>query len=186
MPICGNGFNFACLYYNYTLPAVDSIAIRPYPDKSAIALPFSLCVAAAGAGWSWYTRHDVYDRVLLWRVPLLALWATTTLPAFALHTKIFTLQHLVADPIDTFKSLFKKLYLAQSNAQWVRELDGNPDLLIDFTPMDLAINTNDIEADNSADPDILQYHRDVIASIITAYDEWGQGVKAMMALNYAL
>ena len=35
---------------------------------------YDICVEAVGTGVNWYNRQDVYDRVLLWRVPLLALW----------------------------------------------------------------------------------------------------------------
>lgn len=213
MPVSGNGFSFDWLYHNYIPQLVannSSYIIHPYQNASAIALTYDGCVAGVGADALWYTRHDVYDRVLMWRVPLIALWATTTLPAFGWHTKLFTLMHLIADPIDTFWSLFYKLHLAQLNARWVRETDEDPRLYTTITPTyeseeiddsqigtplgrrQTAIEDHDERERKLAimlakrDPDVLQYYRDVVASIITAYDEWGFGLEASKAVNYGL
>lgn len=138
----------------------------------------------------------MYDRVLLWRVPLIALWATTTLPALGFHTKVFTLLHLVADPIDTLWSLFYKLDLAKCTAQWAIK----PVRLSSFAFRDEARDENELNRVRTAMgqwaqdihvlgfkiPGMERYVCDAIAAIITAYDEWGCGAQAFKAMEYAL
>lgn len=85
----------------FTNNSSSSDLTYPYTNSSVATLTYGGCVSAVGGGAAPYSRQDVYDRVLLWRVPLIALWATATLPALGLHTKVFTLIHLIADPIDT-------------------------------------------------------------------------------------
>lgn len=41
------------------------------------------------------------------------------------HTQIFTVLHLIADPIDTVWSLFYKLDLARRHADWAAERNNN-------------------------------------------------------------
>jgi hypothetical protein len=167
-----------------------------------------LC-AAVGKAPGPYSRQDVYDRVLLWRVPLIALWATTTLPARGPHTKVFTLFRLVADPIDTLCRLFYELDLAKCTAEW----STKPARLAMFTfeeeeeeeeqddeSAEQRQNENRLTRVRSklvqwspamqkmdySNPKLKQYICDAIASIITAYDEWGYGAGALKAINHAL
>ena len=190
-------FAFDLLYpYMLSLASDDPSIVYPYENRSVPALTFDACVARVGAKPGAYSRQDMYDRVLLWRVPLIALWATTTLPALGLHTKIFTLLHLVADPIDTLWSLFYKLDLAKCTAKW----SITPARLSSFTFRDEAPDENetnrvrttmgqwaqDIQVLDFERPGMERYVCDAIAAIITAYDEWGYGAKAFKAMEYAL
>lgn len=81
----GTGFNFQFLWnialaINASDPTSDSL-FHPKDNQTRICLTYGACVANVGPGSIPYSRRDVYDRVLLWRVPLIALIATTTLPA---------------------------------------------------------------------------------------------------------
>ena len=101
-PALKHGFDFDYLYQLTHDPSTRSDYIaRPYQNQSILALTFKGCVNAVGNSITYYSRQGVYDRVILWRIPLLALWLTATLPLFRLHTQIFTLLHLVGDPIDS-------------------------------------------------------------------------------------
>ena len=54
---------------------------HPHDNQSRICLTYDGCIAYVGSNPVLYSSRDVYDRVLLWRAPLIALVATTTLPA---------------------------------------------------------------------------------------------------------
>lgn len=79
------GFSFDYLWQfalalNQTNPGSSSL-YHPHGNQSRICLTYDACISEVGRGHSYYDRRDVYDRVLLWRVPLIALIATATLPA---------------------------------------------------------------------------------------------------------
>ena len=198
-------FAFDLLYsYMLSLASNDTSIIYPYENRTVPALTVDACVQRVGANPGPYSRQDVYDRVLLWRVPLIALWATTTLPALAHHTQIFTLLHLVADPIDTLWSLFYKLDLAKCTAEWSERKDKHGFFTFEDeqedAPADINQDMNKLTrvqtrlvqwAPEMQDMDFArsgmkEYVRDAIASIIAAYDEWGYGASAYKAIYYAL
>lgn len=194
-------FDFEYLYtYMMGLPIDSPYLIHPYAEnRTTPALAYPGCVAAAGGGSAAYSRQDVYDRVLLWRVPLIALWATTTLPALGFHTQFFTLFHLVADPIDSLWSLFYKLDLAKYTAARIsdeafkftfapeaRDEPADDDKRLVRVKTTLVEWSPDMQAIDYNSPGIQKYFRDVIALIVTAYDEWGYGASAMKAMNDAL
>ncbi|MCJ1262678.1 hypothetical protein MMC22_002548 [Lobaria immixta] len=112
------------LALNQTDPESASL-FHPHGNLTRLCLTYDACVAKVGADNVLYTRRDVYDRVLLWRVPLIALVATTTLPTLGYHTQLFTILHLIASPIDTLWSLFYKLDLARRDADWAEENNEN-------------------------------------------------------------
>lgn len=64
---------------NKTDPHSPSL-FHPHDNQTRLCLTYDACVRAVGAANGLYSRRDIYDRVLLWRVPLIALVATTTLP----------------------------------------------------------------------------------------------------------
>lgn len=79
------GFSFEYLWQvalaiNQTNPGSSSL-YHPNGNQSRICLTYDACIKEVGPGHFYCDRRDVYDRVLLWRVPLIALIATTTLPA---------------------------------------------------------------------------------------------------------
>ena len=67
------------LNLNNTDPHSPSL-FHPHDNQTRICLTYDACIRAVGADNVLYSRRDVYDRVILWRVPLIALVATTTLP----------------------------------------------------------------------------------------------------------
>lgn len=190
-------FAFDLLYpYMLSLASNDSSIIYPYENSTAPAFTYDACVAKVGTKPGAYGRQDVYDRVLLWRIPLIALWATTTLPELGIQTKIFTLLHLVADPIDTLWSLFYKLDLAKCTAEWSEEFDEHSWFTFKDRPQDeneltrvrkiLGQWAPDMPVLDLNGPGLQQHLRDAIASIVTAYDEWGYGANAYKAIYNAL
>lgn len=61
---------------------------HPHDNQTRICLTYDGCIAHVGPDSVLYSSRDVYDRVLLWRAPLIALVATTTLPTLV-RTMIF-------------------------------------------------------------------------------------------------
>ena len=123
-PVLKHGFDFYYLYqFTHDPSTPRDYIIRPYYNQSILGLTFKGCVDAVGRSIAPYSRQGVYDRVVLWRVPLLALWLTTTLPPFGIHTQTFTLLHLVGDPIDSIWSLLYRLDLAKRTFRWVQKED---------------------------------------------------------------
>lgn len=194
--------------FTHNLPASSPFLFRPYSNQSILTLTCDGCKVAVENGAAWYSREDMYDRILLWRVPLIALWATTTLPSFGLLSQIFTLTHLIADPIDTVWSLLYKLHLAQRTERWARQYNegkGGGDVSFVFKSEYTTIqNASDDTANgaevrslraraeringilNQENSPLLRYFHEVVALIITAYDEWGYGEHATKAMNYGL
>ena len=203
------GFDFNYLYqYTHNRSIPHKYISTPYSDQSVLALTFKGCREAVGNGVELYSRQDVYDRVILWRIPLLVLWLTASRPSFGIHTQVFTLIHLIVDPIDTIWSLLYRLDLAQRTIRWTREKEENEEenekekVSFSFCPSVLEHDEDeadqdetDIEEDRAKmervikmhkekDSELLQYFRDVPALIIVAYDEWGIGEEALEAMQY--
>lgn len=207
-----HGFSFEFLWRIatdlYTNSSSDSSLYHPLDNQSRITLTYKACVTHAGTEWSPFTRDDVYDRVILWRVPLVALVATTTLPALGLVTQVFTVLHLLADPIDTLWSLFYKLQLAKRDAQWASEADkhlaftfkeqpssfdgGAVRMLRAGTRAPTGLSGHEDMQDKhqrllqAEDPCMKRLYRDVFASIVHAYGEWHLGDEAKEVIKDAL
>ena len=86
---------------------------------------YDACIAYAGEAYTEYTTQDFWDIVSAWRIPLIALIATTPLPAFGFSSWVFAIVHMLADPIDTLWSLFYKLSLAHRHEEWALNENEN-------------------------------------------------------------
>ena len=204
-----HGFDFDYLYqFTHDPSTPRDYIIRPYYNQSILALTFKGCVDAVDRSTTPYSRQGVYDRAVLWRVPLLALWLTATLPPFDIHTQIFTLLHLVGDPIDSIWSLLYRLDLAKRTVRWVQEKDavGENGFSFYFVPKSAVTPTSEADELNricgasagtnavtsnsrlisdmgdEEDPELQRYCYGVPALIVTAYDDWGKGLEASEAM----
>lgn len=231
------GFSFEYLWQvaldlNQTTPGSSSL-YRPHGNQSRICLTYDACIKNVGTGYSYYDRRDVYDRVLLWRVPLIALIATTTLPALVScgflwqrlfgiwltlfqgwHTQIFTVLHLIADPIDTLWSLFYKLDLARRHADWAAKRNsdahasngnatfarrpggvsrpGPEESNVPIHRRQTIFSVNPSLQEQSqklrkeGDKSVESFDFEVIACIVNAYQEWHYGDQAKQVLDHGL
>ena len=109
----------------YDLNPRNESLYHPYDNQSRICLRYDACVAYAGEAYTEYTTQDFWDIISAWRIPLIALIATTPLPAFGFSSWIFAIVHMLADPIDTLWSLFYKLSLARRNEEWALNENRN-------------------------------------------------------------
>ena len=216
-PALKHGFDLDYLYQLTHDPSTPSDYIaRPYQNQSILTLTFKGCVNAVGNTITYYSRQGVYDRVILWRIPLLALWLTATLPPFGLHTQIFTLLHLVGDPIDSIWSLLYRLDLAKRTVRWVQRENADSDkkILFRFIPKSAITPATEVDEENrtcgastetnavtsnsrlirdvwaEVDPELRRYLPrycyGVPALVVTAYDDWGRGWDASEAMYYFL
>ena len=115
----------------YDLNPRNESLYHPYDNQSRICLRYDACLNYAGEGYTEYTTQDFWDIISAWRIPLIALIATTPLPAYGFLSWIFAIVHMLADPIDTLWSLFYKLALARRNEEWA--LHKNKDGLFSLT-----------------------------------------------------
>lgn len=209
----GHGFNFTYLYelartLNASDPQSPSL-YHPGGDLSKLTLTYAACKNAVGIDWVPYEVHGVYDRLILWRVPLIALIATTTLPALGFWRQVFTIIHLIGDPIDTVWSLLYKLASAEKCSEWARQ--ANKDSI--FTRGPDNISEDDFlvpnprptfkrrqsttlqgardrlskanQRRNEGDLDMAIYDLDAVALIVNSYEEWHYGslAKAVLLAN---
>lgn len=200
-------FDFGYLY-NFTHdPTTPEHFIRtPYQNQSILTLTYDGCINAVCDGWVTYGRQDMYDRILLWRMPLFSLWLTTVLPTFGIWSMIFTLVHLISDPIDTIWSMLYKLDLTLRIVRWTNK----PDNRSSFTnfrnetdesgsgggerrgermrrippPTDTETQRL-IERAPEGDAHSKAF-QSVCAVIISAYEEWGFGDEAREAMKFFL
>jgi hypothetical protein len=180
---------------NHTNPRNLSI-YHPEDNQSRLTLTYNACVSNVGTGYTPYSRQDVYDRVILWRLPLLALVATATLPALGYKSQLFTILHLIADPIDALCSLFYKLNFAERQAEWARSI--RPSFMFtEGAPAGAEVGAQDqgsIDAKHirqqsllaNNDKYIKRYFGDCFASISNAYEEWHLGSEAINAIKDGL
>lgn len=131
------------------------------------------------------------------------------------HTQVFTVLHLIADPIDTLWSLFYKLDLARRHADWAAQINSdvpvsNGDAAFALRPG--GVNRSGVNRRSnvprhrrqtgfSANPSLQEqiqrlrqvenksverFDFEVIACIVNAYQEWHYGEQAKDVLNRGL
>jgi hypothetical protein len=91
-------------------------------ENSSATLTQAGCVALAGAGWKEYPAGDVWGRLTTWKAPLLQLIVLFPLPPLGVKIQFFVICHLMADPIDTIRSLLSVVSRCEYQAQHWKEL----------------------------------------------------------------
>lgn len=204
------GYDTGYLYtYAHNLSTPREFIETPFPNKSIILLGVEGCINAVGNGWGPFDKKDMYDRLFLWRVPLITLWLTALLPAFGFWPKVFTLNHLIASPISSIWSMLSKLGLAQRTVQWAEELEKSSSTHSGDQLDESGLNggggepttslpmTTDIESQQllrsrpqKDEPQKDDAHAEAFSSacavIIFAYVELGLGDEAKKAMKYFL
>ncbi|KAI9805301.1 MAG: hypothetical protein M1833_005754 [Piccolia ochrophora] len=99
------------------------------PDRSRTLLTKAACISSntKGDNFAYYKVSETLDFVLLWKVPLIQLLAQMQRPPLGFGAGLFTMTHLIGDPIDTIWSLSFKLWRCTCQANdWIR-LQGEED-----------------------------------------------------------
>lgn len=120
-------FNFATLW-NYTRIFQNTCATDerlfgvgdgPTTLQKA-ALTMAACTAIAGGSWTYYPAADIWTRLTTWKFPLLQMVASFARPPLSFWVEMFVTNHLLGDPIDTFKNLLGKMSECQMSSKYWR------------------------------------------------------------------
>jgi hypothetical protein len=112
---------------NFTLPQhgkFDFVCLRLLDINTK-----EQCEAFTGArlvDWKQYISVDVWDRIEVWKIPLVLLIIQFPHTPLALHTHIFTIFHLLGDPVHTIGSLLYTLAACQERAMLLKTHLGDP------------------------------------------------------------
>ena len=75
--------------------------------------------------WTGYSTGDILQRFLTWKAPLIQLIFQFPRSPLGLAVEVFTILHLVGDPIDTIASMLYTLSVCQERAQSLQHLPEN-------------------------------------------------------------
>ncbi|TID22167.1 hypothetical protein E2P81_ATG11276 [Venturia nashicola] len=106
---------------NYTLPTTgkfDLICLHLFEKNTAES-----CRDFVADSWNPYSGLDIWTRIEVWKIPLVLLLIQFSRPPLALHAQLFTLFHLVGDPMNTIASLLYTLAACQERAVSLRPAD---------------------------------------------------------------
>jgi hypothetical protein len=157
-------FNFATLWTIikaiYDANPRNESLYHPYDNQSRICLRYDACVQYAGEAYTEYTTQDFWDIISAWRIPLIALIATTPLPALGFSSWIFAIVHMLADPIDTLWSLFYKLSSARRHEEWA--IHENRDGIFSLTNQNPRSDINTPQAVAHSDSSSTSRHTEIL------------------------
>lgn len=157
--VSSRGFNFLNLW-NYTqniqktCPSDSRLfgVTRNLATPQNAALTLIACAAIAGYTWKYYPGEDIWNRLTSWKFPLLQLVASFPRPPLSFWVEMFVVNHLLGDPIDTLKNLFKKMSNCQKRAEdWQDQLRRRP----------------------MAGGHMIERDRKTLAIVSDSYAEWG-------------
>ena len=129
--------------------------------NKGLSLTHEACVNVAGASWTAYSRSIIWHRILSWQFPLLQMALIFPRPPLGFTTELFTVFHLLGDPIDTIANLLARLFISRySIGHWQ-------------------------DADLQGIKKTEKLSR-AFAVITDSYSEWGKDEEAGQVLTYAL
>jgi hypothetical protein len=124
------GFEFVGLllvntYYNETCAAGSEILF----DGTRM-LTNAACQRITGltnsiwSGWTAYPISDIWNRIVVWKLPLLQLISQFPRPPLGPSVETGIMMHLLGDPMDSITSIFVSLAICQERAQRAKDLCG--------------------------------------------------------------
>lgn len=75
--------------------------------------------------WNPYPLSDILWRLQAWKFPLIALISLFPRPPLSFSVELFTIFHLVGDPIDTIASMLFTIHVCWLRAEKLKALYGN-------------------------------------------------------------
>ncbi|KAF8249218.1 hypothetical protein K440DRAFT_677656 [Wilcoxina mikolae CBS 423.85] len=129
-------------------------------------------------GFERYEMVDVLERISLWIVPLIVLVGNFQVPPFGSLNTIYSVIHLLGDPIDSICSLLTKLEVSKRlHARWVSvSAVGNA-----------ANNHGSIELEGLAGGTALRItpeHARDIATVNAIFDDWGFSTNSVFEIMF--
>lgn len=114
-------FDFDLLFqYSQNIYNACSSDPRLAPDTALLTLKASMEFALETFAWTSWTAYDpgsIIARLLTWKTPLVQLLFSFSRMPLGWNVELFTLIHLLGDPIDTLASLMFTLELCQARAR---------------------------------------------------------------------
>jgi hypothetical protein len=73
-------------------------------------------------GWTAYPISDIWNRIVVWKLPLLQLLSQFPRPPLGPSVETGVMMHLLGDPIDSVASMLLTLSICQERAQQAKQL----------------------------------------------------------------
>jgi hypothetical protein len=124
------GFDFASLfvvylYLNQTCAPESDIFFQGTRMLTEVAGRFITQLSnSIWTGWTAYPISDIWNRIVVWKLPLLQLLSQFPRPPLGLSVEMGVMMHLLGDPIDSVASMLLTLSICQERAQQAKRLYG--------------------------------------------------------------
>jgi hypothetical protein len=127
------GFEFVGLFLVHTYLNETCAAGSEVFFESTRMLTNAACLRITGlsndlwAGWTAYPISDIWNRIVVWKLPLLQLISQFPRPPLGPSVETGVMMHLLGDPIDSVASMLVTLAVCQQRAKQAKELCGLPE-----------------------------------------------------------
>ncbi|KAF2833561.1 hypothetical protein CC86DRAFT_365424 [Ophiobolus disseminans] len=122
------GFEFAGLYNVYLdLNRTCAWGSDIFLDKTRM-LTNAACERITGndgsiwTGWTSYPIPDIWNRIVVWKLPLLQLLSQFPRPPLGPNVETGVMMHLLGDPIDSVSSILLSLAICQERVERAKKL----------------------------------------------------------------
>lgn len=135
-----NGFDFAGLYavqtyLNETCAANSDVFFKGTRMLTSAASDRIAGIdSGAWTGWTAYPISDIWNRIVVWKLPLLQLLSQFPRPPLGSYVETGVMMHLLGDPIDSVSNILLTLAICQARAGRAKVIcretgtpDGHPD-----------------------------------------------------------
>jgi hypothetical protein len=122
------GFEFAGLYNVYTNLNATCAAGSEIFFENTRMLTSAACDRITGnnnsiwTGWTAYPISDIWNRIVVWKLPLLQLMSQLPRPPLGPSVETGIMMHLLGDPIDSVASILLSLEMCQRRARQAKDL----------------------------------------------------------------
>ncbi|KAG4430314.1 hypothetical protein IFR05_014204 [Cadophora sp. M221] len=108
---------------------------QPVPN-TPLSITNEFCNSQCGEKFSWYPNNEIASRLVVWLIPVLVLMGNLHMPSLSAKYKLFSLLHMLGDPVDTLLSLQHTLAIRHAAYIWAQRTITQLDLQVQ--PDDLA------------------------------------------------
>jgi len=122
------GFEFAGLYNAYTYLNQTCEPGREIFFEKTRMLTNAACERITGndgsiwTGWTAYPISDIWNRIVVWKLPLLQLLSQFPRPPLGPSVETGIMMHLLGDPIGSVSSMIISLAICQKRAKQAKEM----------------------------------------------------------------
>ena len=123
-----SGFDFAKLFTVYADLNLKCASDSDIFFPGTRMLTNSVCLKITGdsnsiwSGWTPYPISDIWNRIVVWKLPLLQLISQFPRPPLGPSVETGVMAHLLGDPIDSIASMLLTLALCQDGVEKAQKL----------------------------------------------------------------